>query len=94
METPRVVHRPALVPLVIEERTTATKSGPGRISAGIKIADTPSKIIAGSILRLRHPGRFVEVHMLAKVMHGTVQLIQFPDAVDTPRPRYPFHMLL
>ena len=40
VETPTVVSKPAVVPRVIDERTTATKSGPGNSRAGMNTAKT------------------------------------------------------
>ena len=49
-DTPIVVSSPAVVPRVIDERTTATKSGPGRMSAGMKMANTLMRMTVGCIV--------------------------------------------
>src|SRR4051812_19503488 len=49
VDTPMVVSSPAAVPFVIDERTTAMKSGPGRMSAGMKTAKTLMRMTVGDI---------------------------------------------
>ena len=58
MVTPSVVISPARVPRAIEERTTAMKSGPGSISAGMKIAKTLTKAMVQSIDGFLFPRRY------------------------------------
>ena len=72
MEKPNVVESPALAPLVIDERTAATKSGPEKMSAGMKMPNTPVKINTGPNLRFFQLGGLVEVHMVTEIMHRAV----------------------